>query len=135
MHLTADNSGLLSGKEPTVVRRAHGRATFAETGFKLKPAFVDDGLTDYVVPRDDGPALAARIEQLLGDPARAPAMSVRARAAVADRHTAETMAVRTLATYRHALSAPVATPRQAPGRLNADGARAAAAAAAGARYA
>lgn len=66
------------------------------------PEFVADGQTGYVVPRNDAPALAHRLETLLGDADHAHAMADRARLAVRSRHSVQLMATRTVESYRRA---------------------------------
>lgn len=47
---------------------------------------VEEGITGYLVPPDDPAAMAARLERLMSEPERHPAMGRRARAIVEQRH-------------------------------------------------
>ena len=63
------------------------------------PEVVQDGVTGFVVPAGDVPALRERLEQLLGDPHLARRMGQNARADVLERFTWSKVAERCLAAY------------------------------------
>jgi starch synthase len=73
---------------PVVVTRSGGM-----------PEFVTDGVDGYVVERGTPVGLAERVAELLLDPAKARAMGQAGRHAVLARHTAATMATKTLNVY------------------------------------
>jgi glycosyltransferase involved in cell wall biosynthesis len=63
------------------------------------PGILGEGETGFLVPVDDEAALRARLDELLGDPARLREVGVRARAAARDRYGAERMVDEYLALY------------------------------------
>jgi mannosyltransferase len=66
---------------------------------------VSDGDTGLLVPVDDAAALAAAIETLMRDPARAEAIGKRGRAHVAAHFSIEAEAEKIAAVYRRVLAA------------------------------
>jgi len=68
------------------------------------PEIARDGDTATVVAKQDAAALAAGIDALLADPARAAAQAERARAFVAPRYTEAAMVERMEAVFRDALA-------------------------------
>jgi glycosyltransferase involved in cell wall biosynthesis len=77
---------------------AAGRPVVATNGGGI-PEIVEDGLTGYLVPMDDAPAMADAICRLLADPAAAAEMGRRGRQRVIDRFTIEHTARRVEAVY------------------------------------
>ena len=67
------------------------------------PEIARDGDTATVVPREDAAALAAALDALLDDPARAQAQAQRAHALVAPRYALDGMLDRMEAVFRQAM--------------------------------
>ncbi len=65
---------------------------------------VQDGVSGFIVPSEDPPALAAAVAQLLSDPSRAEAMGIAGKQRVADKFTTEAMMSQTVATYTKLLA-------------------------------
>ena len=70
------------------------------TRFGSLPEVVEDGVTGWIVPPDDVPALRAKIEFLLSDPEKAAAMGKRGRQAVLQHFTWGGVAQRCLEAYK-----------------------------------
>jgi glycosyltransferase involved in cell wall biosynthesis len=65
---------------------------------------VEDGVTGFVIPSEDPPALAAAILRLLADPPLAQTMGRAGRTRAKERFTTATMLTETAAAYRAVLS-------------------------------